>query len=69
MRVTTTRVVDVDGVPGRVWEGTSERGERGVRVVAVITRTVDLAEFEADLAECRPPSPASFDAIPNRLVL
>ncbi len=78
MRITiesTDRVVELISngvsVPGRVWEG---RTERGVPVIAVITRIAahledDQAEFEHDLRETRSPSPAAIAAIPLRLTL
>jgi hypothetical protein len=71
-------VVDASGgvVPGRVWEGTTESG---IAVFAVITRiaadrgvdgSINLGELDAELsAQAAPPSPASFDAIPHRLIL
>lgn len=57
-------------VPARVWEG---RTAKGVPVIAFITRIAaerdqDLAEFEQDLAEQRPPSPAA-QAFPLRMIL
>jgi hypothetical protein len=69
----TTRVIDVHGVPGRVWEGTTEAG---VQVFAAITRIAvradhDLGQFEAEL-ERQPdhtPGPDAFAAFPSRLVL
>lgn len=82
MRITlesTDRVVALtvagDGygreVPGRVWEGTTDSG---VPIVAVVTRIAahkdaDLAQFEAELRECRAPSPMAVEAIPLRLIL
>lgn len=76
MKVTltsTTKIVTLDGVPARVWEGTTERG---VPVIAFVTRVAvdldtdvaELAVFEAELAECRPPSPEAA-RWPSRLVL
>jgi len=66
----TTKVVHVDGVPARVWEG---RTESGVPVIVFVTRiaaerTEDLAEFERDLAEQRTPS-AAVEAWPARMIL
>ncbi|HLY83015.1 MAG TPA: hypothetical protein VKQ71_08515, partial [Acidimicrobiales bacterium] len=54
----TTKIVQLEGhvggVPARVWEGTTERG---VRVVALVTRITpldgDSAQFEQELQECR----------------
>lgn len=74
MKVTlesTTRIVTVNGVPGRVWEGETDSG---VRCYAVVTRIAvhkddDARQFEAELQECKPPSQRAIDAIPLRLVL
>jgi hypothetical protein len=57
----TTQLVDVNGVPARVWEGETETG---IKVIALITRVaVGLEEspevhgqFKKELQECRPPS-------------
>ena len=65
----TSKVVIVNGVLARVWEGTTERG---ARIAAFITRVTpvdgDPAEFERDLTECRAPSP-ELEAFPARLIL
>lgn len=65
----TTKIVEVDGVPARVWEG---KTERGVTVAAFITRVTpmdgDPAQFEAELLEVRPPS-AEMALFPARLIL
>jgi hypothetical protein len=77
MRITlesTTQIVEVNGVPARVWEGTTESG---IPVSALITRlaverTQDTAQFEAELRECRAPKAVPFDTNgpwPMRLVL
>ncbi len=57
-------------VPARIWEGHTEAG---IPVIAWVTRIAaerdqDLAEFEADLAEQRPPSPAA-EEFPLRMLL
>lgn len=65
----TSKTVTVNGVPARIWEGTTERG---ARIVALITRVTplddDASEFERDLLEVAPPS-AEVAAWPNRLIL
>ena len=65
----TSKLVTVDGVPARVWEGRTERGQR---IAAFITRVTpvdgDPAEFERDLLEVSPPS-AELEAFPARLIL
>lgn len=66
----TDKVVSVNGVPARVWEGTTESG---IPVHAFVTRIAtlsdgDLSQFEAELKKCRPPS-ADVEAIPLRLIL
>lgn len=69
----TEKIVTVDGVRARVWEGTSAGG---VEVVAFITRVAvaegqpeaAYAEFERELRQVAPPSPV-VEAIPARLIL
>lgn len=67
--VPTSKLLTVDGVTARVWEGTTEGG---VTVSALIVRIAveqdaNTVEFD-DLAQCAPPS-VHVDAWPNRLVL
>lgn len=74
MRMTiesTDRLVTVDGLPGRVWEGTTEAG---VAVYVLVTRIAvpidaDHGQFERELAEQRPPSREAVAAFPVRMVL
>lgn len=65
----TSKVVSVNGVPARIWEGTTERG---IRTVAFITRVTpmggDAEEFERDLLEVVAPS-AEVCSFPARLIL
>ena len=66
----TTKVVVVDNVTCRVWEGETERG---VKIHCFIPRICakddqDLSQFEAELQEQRPLSP-EIAAIPLRLIL
>lgn len=73
MKVTlqsTTKMVDIDGVPARIWEGTTESG---IQVHAFITRIAcdkdaNQEEFKQELKNCLPPSEA-IDAYPTKLVL
>lgn len=73
MRITlesTTKMVEVNGVPARIWEGTTESG---IPIHAYITRVAvetnqNQAEFERELNQHRAPSPA-VQAISLRLVL
>jgi hypothetical protein len=73
----TDRIVNLtderraDGVPGRVWEGTTESG---IAVFVVVTRIAahrdaDLSQFEAELQECRAPSAEGAQVFPLRLIL
>lgn len=69
----TSKIVEINGVPARIWEGVTESG---VGVHAYITRiAVDKDEspaalkiFEEDLQEHDPPS-AVIEAIPLRLII
>ena len=68
----TDRLLMVNGVPGRIWEGTTESG---IAVYCLITRIAvrkedDCAQFDRELLE--QPVPASVDAVrafPLNLVL
>jgi len=65
----TTKIVEVNGVPARVWEGMSASG---IKCHAYITRIAvedsqDTSEFETELQEHVPPS-AEVAAIPLSLV-
>jgi hypothetical protein len=67
----TTKLVAINGVPARIWEGHTEAG---VPLHCYITRLgiekEDAAAFEreSDLEEHRAPSP-EVEAIPLRLIL
>ena len=73
MRITlesTTKIVELNGVPARVWEG---KTESGIPLHAYVTRVAVEAdqnqeEFERELQDHRAPSPA-VQAISLRLVL
>jgi hypothetical protein len=66
----TTKIVHVNGVPARIWEGHTANG---VPVHAYVTRVAvdqaeDAGELERELEEHRTPSP-EIEAIPARLIL
>lgn len=66
----TDKIVQLNGVPARIWEGHTAAG---VPCHAYVTRiavseSVDSSEFYRELQEHRPPS-AEIAAIPLRLVL
>ncbi len=66
----TEKVVTLNGVPARIWEGHTAAG---VRCHAYVTRIAvsdsdDVSQFERELQEHRAPS-AEIAAIPLRLVL
>lgn len=73
MRITlesTTKLVEVNGVPARIWEGETESG---IPVHAYVTRLAvdegqNQEDFERELETHRAPSPA-VEAISLRLVL
>lgn len=70
----TTRTVTVNGVPARIWEGTTETG---TKVYACITRIAIakdepgevVAQFDHDLSKCRQPTDAAIEAFPVKMVL
>ena len=66
----TTKIVHLNGLPARVWEGVTDKG---VPMHCFITRVavkngLDASEFERDLEEQRQPS-VDVAAIPLRMVL
>lgn len=66
----TSKIVELNGVPARVWEGHTDSG---IPVHAYITRIAaradgDLSQFEQELQETKAPSP-DVQAIPLRLIL
>jgi hypothetical protein len=66
----TTKIVHVNGVPARIWEGHTANG---VPVHAYLTRVAvdhaeDAGELERELEEHRAPSP-EIEALPARLIL
>ena len=68
--VSTSKIVEANGVPARIWEGQTDSG---IKCHAFITRIAvakedDCSEFERELQECVAPSPA-VQAIDARLVL
>ena len=58
----TDRIIEVNGVKARVWEGETVNGVRCYAAIAVIAAHCDddNAEFERDLTEHQP---ASHDAL------
>lgn len=68
----TDRIVQVNGTPARVWEGTTADG---IPVYALITRIAvhqdhDMGEFQRELLEQPAPRPdTSSQVFPARMVL
>ena len=65
----TDQIVEVNGVPARVWEG--ETGN-GIKCFALITRIAvhkedNAAEFEAELQEHAPPTVSNV--FPLRMII
>lgn len=66
----TTKIVKLNGVDARVWEGQTDSG---IPVHVFITRVAvaeeaNRSQFEQELQECRPPS-AVVSAYPMRMIL
>jgi hypothetical protein len=66
----TSKIVELDGVLVRVWEGITSTG---IPVHCFITRIAvnndeNQAQFQQELTECRTPS-ADIQAFPLRLIL
>ncbi len=67
----TTKIVELNGVPARVWEGETDSG---IKVHAFVTRIAvstkdDAGQFERELMECLQPRNPDVQAYPSRLVL
>ena len=73
MKVTlenTSKIVELNGIPTRIWEGTTDSGIKLHAFIARIgvDKADDTSQFERELKECRTPSPA-IESIPLRLIL
>lgn len=67
----TEKIVELSGVPARIWEGHTENGiavHCFVTRIAVVKTEDDASQFEAELKACRVPS-ADVEAYPLRMVL
>lgn len=67
----TSKIVELNGVPARVWEGATDSG---IAVHAFITRIAvhkndDATQFERELLQCSDPSPLVDATYPARLVI
>lgn len=67
----TTKIVEINGVPARIWEG---KTANGIEVHAFITRVAvnnddDASEFEKDLKRHEPPKNADIQAYPLRMII
>lgn len=73
MRITiesTSKIVQVNGVSCRVWEG---KTDSGIRLTALIPRIAvrdgqDTSQFERELEETKPPS-ADVEAWPLKMII
>lgn len=65
----TTKTVELNGVPARIWEGITEGGIPCHAYITSIACDKDdeATEFELDLKKCAAPS-TKIEAIPNRMV-
>jgi hypothetical protein len=67
----TTKVVEFNGVPARIWEGVTESG---VEVHCFITRIAvnkneDCTQIEKELQEHKPPQNKDIESYPLRMIL
>lgn len=80
MRITiesTSKIVSLDGIPCRIWEGETERGVPCHCFIPLIAPTLDqhdpanagkFAEFDRDLLQAKHPTEA-MDVYPTRMIL
>jgi hypothetical protein len=64
----TDKIVDVNGIQSRLWQG---KTDSGIQVTCLIIRIAvnmeaDQTEFDRELIECRAPSPDADQAFPAR---
>lgn len=69
----TTKVVELNGIPARVWEGTTESGTKIIAFITRISIPEDASaevkqQFEKELTQTKPPS-AEIQAIPLKLII
>lgn len=67
----TSKIVEINGVPARVWEG---KTASGIECHAFITRVavadfLNTEEFDKELQSCDPPSAKIAEAYPTSIVL
>lgn len=62
----TSRVVTINNVTARLWEGTTDKGVKVHCLITLIAadESADLSEFNAELAEQAEPSPESVLIFP-----
>lgn len=67
----TSRIIDVNGIQTRLWEGTTEKGIPVHCLVVRIAANTDAnqEEFKNDLQECKPPSDESLQAFHSARLL
>ena len=67
----TTRIVEVNGVKCRVWEGMTASGVKCAAMIPRISvhKDEDCSQFEAELQEHQPPSARTVDSFPLRMIL
>jgi hypothetical protein len=74
MKITITstdKIVELNGIPARIWEGTTESG---IEVHAFITRIAvdknqDTSQFERELKENSAPKNADIQSYPLRMII
>lgn len=76
MRLTiepTTKFVELNGVPGRIWEGQNDEGLKVVLVVSLVQpqsiEPMDLEAFERELRPRKPPRTLGGVEMPSRMIV
>ena len=67
----TTKVVYLNGIPARIWEGLTESGIKlhcYITRIAIDHKEIRIKEFEEELQKQKTPS-SEIEAIPVRLIL
>ena len=67
----TSKIVELNGVPARIWEGKTDTGIKVhcfVTRIAVVDGEQNVEQFDKELKKAKPPT-AEVDAYPLRLIL
>ena len=68
----TAKIVELNGIPARIWEGMTDSGIKVhcfVTRIAIDENEIRITEFKNELSETRKPSPEIETCYPTKLIL